>query len=190
MSFEKSKSLPPKGDPMRKIQVTSLVLKYLSTACLLLPIGIFLSVALVPEWLDQIVAQHFSHLRIDTGIAGVKRALLLLLIAAPLGLAIYGLWQVRSLFASFSRGEVFSAGAATYIHRTGIVILASPILNIVFGAIISVLLTYDNPAGSRQLAVSMSSGAIGLVIIGGLLIVIGWTMLEAARLQEENKQFV
>lgn len=190
MSFEKNKSLPPKGDPMRKIQVTSLVLKYVTTVSLLLPVGVFLSVALMPEWLDQIVAQQFSHLRIDSGISGLKRVLLLLLIAAPLSLAVYGLWQVRCLFAAFSRAQVFSVTTASYIHRAGIVILASPILNVIFGAFISVLLTYDNPAGSRQLAVSMSSSAIGLVIIGGLLIVIGWTLREAARLQEENRQFV
>jgi len=180
----------PKADSMRKVRVTSTMLKYVSTLCLFLPIGIFISVILFPEWLDQIVAQQFSHLRIDSGISGMKRALLLLLITFPLGLAVFGLWQIRSLFSAFSHGEIFSVKTATYIHRTGIVILLSPILNIVFGAISSVLLTYDNPTGSRQLAISMSSDAIGLVIIGGLLIVIGWTMREAAGLQEENKQFV
>ena len=54
----------------------------------------------------------------------------------------------------------------------------------------SLILTYDNLVGSRHLSVSMSSNTYTLILTGGLLIVIGWVMREAARISDENRQFV
>jgi len=47
-----------------------------------------------------------------------------------------------------------------------------------------------NPVGQRQLSVGVSHTEIWFVLTGGLLMVVGWALVEAARQADENRAFV
>ncbi len=48
----------------------------------------------------------------------------------------------------------------------------------------------NNPEGEGQLVIQMGSNDYFLVVIGGLLLAVGWVLREAARMQHELQQIV
>lgn len=168
----------------------SLWLKWLTTLGMIVFAGFSASVIIVPEWFDNMVMLAYPEITISTGITDLKRVTFLLLLCVPLTVTFYGLWNVRMLFDCYARGRVFQPEPATYIRRVGLAMLANVVVSVLIHAAGSVLLTHDNPAGSRQLSVTVSSDTYLLLLLGGLLVVIGWVMQEAARISDENNRFV
>lgn len=173
-----------------RVRAASRFLKNLATLGAVLILGFSVAVVAVPDWFDQLINNAFPELPITTGITTVKRVGLLVLLAFPVGVTLYGFWHARLLFASYEKGEVFTSRAASHIRLVGLAMLTSAVLSVAVHTLGSVLLTYDNAAGSRAVVVSVSGDTYLLLLAGGLLIVIGWVMREAARLSEENRQFV
>ncbi len=173
-----------------RIRAASRFLKNLTTLGAVIILGFGVAFAAFPVWFDQLIINAFPELTIATGITPFKRTGLLVLMAFPLAVTLYGLWHARLLFASYEKGEIFTSRAAGHIRLVGLAMLINAILSPLVHTLGSILLTYDNMAGSRAIAVSLSSDSYSLLLTGGLLIVIGWVMHEAARLSEENRQFV
>ncbi len=180
----------PTDVTFRRIARLSLWMKWLATLGIIVFAGFALSIVVIPGWFDNMVMLAFPELVIAEGITVFKRTALLALLAMPLAVSLYGLWNVRMLFDCYARGEVFSPAPAAYIRNVGLAMLVNVVLSVFVHALGSVLLTYDNPAGSRQLSVSMSSDTYMLLLLGALLVIIGWVMREAARISDENSRFV
>ena len=108
----------------------------------------------------------------------------------PASVLIYGLDQLRRLFKLYARGEIFSPEAARRLKRFAATVLAQFLLRPITGAALSILLTAHNPPGKRALTISLGSPEFGALVLGGLILVIGWVMGESARIAEENKGFV
>ena len=69
-------------------------------------------------------------------------------------------------------------------------LLAALALDIVSRPLQVALASLANPPGDRVLAVSLAGADLGQVLAGGLMIVIGLTLRDAARIAEENRGFV
>lgn len=123
-------------------------------------------------------------------LAGAARWGFWALLALPLLLFLAGLWQVRRLFESYARGQIFTLAAARTIRRAGVIALAIVPVQILVNTLSVLLLTAANPPGQRQLAIGVSSTELAVVVIGMTLIVMGWVMGEAVRISDENSQFV
>lgn len=108
----------------------------------------------------------------------------------PTGLVLWGLWNALMLFRGFCRGAVFATPAGRRLRRMGIALLLLPAASLVASGVASVLLTIDNPPGQRALALSVSTDQLIIAVIGVLLVTVGWVMALAARIDEENRQFV
>ena len=52
------------------------------------------------------------------------------------------------------------------------------------------LASLANPPGERVLTISLEGADLGQVLAGGLMVVIGWAMREAAVVAEENRGFI
>ena len=176
--------------PLMRVKRTSRWLKHLTTAGLIGCVGFGLAILAVPAWFDSMVMLANPQLNVAAGITSIKRDLLRVVYCLPLVVTLAGLWNVRMLFDCYARGEVFSPTPAVFIRNIGLVMLASVGVSLLMPVVVSLLLTYDNPVGSRQLSVSLSSNVYMLALLGGLFLVIGWVMREAARLSEENSRFV
>ncbi|WP_092783421.1 hypothetical protein [Jannaschia pohangensis] len=110
--------------------------------------------------------------------------------ALLMAVGIYVLWQVRALFGAYAAGDILTLESAQTLQRAGGGLLALAGCNIVATAVQGVLLTWANPPGQRQLAVGISNTEIWFLLTGGLLMVVGWALVEAARQADENRGFV
>lgn len=178
------------AEPLARIRAASRFLRAVTTLGVIVIVGFYVAVAAVPAWFDPLITGSFQGLTMDTGITPIKRIGLLVLMAFPVAVMLYGIWHARRLFMSYEKGEIFTGRTAGHIRLVGLAMVISTALSVAVHTAGSVLLTYDNPPGSRALVVSLSGDTYSLLLAGGLLIVIGWVMREAARLSEENSQFI
>jgi hypothetical protein len=114
----------------------------------------------------------------------------LALSAPPLGLLIYLLMQAQAVFRGFASGLRFTDLVAVRVARIGWILIAKGCLMPLWRAAAGVVLTIGNPEGQRFLAIGISMDDVLWGIVGALLIAIGWTLREAARIAEENASFI
>ena len=110
--------------------------------------------------------------------------------ALPLLILLWTLAQMRALFRGLARGAVFTEATARHIRRTGQGFLALALSPILVHPAQSVLLSWANPPGQRQISLALSSEMLGYALVSGLLIVIGWAMAQATEIEAENRAFV
>ena len=177
-------------EALGRVRKASRILKVLTTLGAVVVLGVAISIAALPAWFDSLIPQAFPELTPGYVITPLKRVGLLAIMAVPLSAILCGLWHVRLLFGAYERGEVFTGEAARHIRLAGVALAANAIAAVLVHPFASVLLTYDKAPGTRQLSISFGSDHYMLLLTGGLLIVIGWIMGEAARLADENRQIV
>lgn len=114
----------------------------------------------------------------------------LALSAPALALLIYLLLQARAVFRGFAVGMRFTDLVAVRVSRIGWILVAKGVLMPFWRAAAGVVLTFSNPAGQKVLAIGISMDDILWAIVGALLVAIGWTLREAARIAEEHASFV
>jgi hypothetical protein len=54
----------------------------------------------------------------------------------------------------------------------------------------SIVVSWDAPDGQRHILLSIGSETLIMAITGAMLILAGWSMVEATRIADENRQFV
>ncbi len=175
---------------LSRIKSASRILQGLTSCGMVLVAGVSIGLILNPAWFDVAVSNAFSALNIASGITPAKRLGLICLMAAPLAITLYGLWHLRLLFAAYRDGRIFGDEAPAHLFKVGLAMAGNAASVIIVHSLGSLILTWDNPPGSRQFAINLSSDSYTLILTGGLLIVIGWVMREAARISDENRQFV
>ena len=116
---------------------------------------------------------------------------LVALAGVPATLAmLWTLWQAQALFAAYATGAILTERTSRLILRIGSGLMLIAALGPTLGALQSVVVSAANPAGQRTLAIGISNADLWLLLAGGLMTVIGWIMLEATAIAEDNKGFV
>lgn len=108
----------------------------------------------------------------------------------PAGLFIAAMLRLSSLFGRFGRGQVLEEENAQRLTRVGWLLTAMGVATPLTRAVQSVALTFDNPSGQKQLAVTIDPGTFGVLAAGAALVAFGLVLREAVRLADENQSFV
>lgn len=95
---------------------------------------------------------------------------------------------MAQLFGRYRDGEVLSEGNANAILRIGRSLLLVALFTVAVPTLQTLILSWNAP--QRTLSVGIDSGTLGFLMAAGLLTVIGWAMVEAARIKAENEGFV
>ena len=105
----------------------------------------------------------------------------------PLAALMYGIANLRKLFAFYKEGVVFSFEQVRLFKNTAKGLLLWVALSIIYESAKSVLFSLSNPPGSRILSVGVSSWEITTLLAGVIIYVIAWVMDEGRILAEENE---
>ena len=108
----------------------------------------------------------------------------------PLGIVGLGLLRLWQLFGEYGLGRVFSHRALVSLRGFARCVLATAFATPLYGAVLSVIVTFDRRPGTRQLNLQFSSNDYAMLLIGAVLLAIASVMAEAARVAEDNAGFV
>jgi hypothetical protein len=108
----------------------------------------------------------------------------------PAGLFVAAMLRLASLFGRFSRGQVLEEANAERLTRVGWLLTAMGVATPLARGLQSVALTFDNPSGQKQLAITLDPGMFGALAAGAALVAFGLVLKEAVRLADENQGFV
>ncbi|GIT92733.1 hypothetical protein JANAI62_30300 [Jannaschia pagri] len=169
------------------------VSRWLRLACTInmLAIPLLFSCAVLSgEFTAHAITDAHPDLRIDTP-PGLWAVITYIVIEALLAVvALYVLWQMRALFGGYAQGEVLTVDSARRLLRSGRGLLTLAATGVLAHSVQTVLLSAGNAPGQRQLSITLSDADLGFLLCGGLLLVVGWAMVEAAHVAEENRGFV
>lgn len=143
-----------------------------------------------PMTLDVIIRQHLIAPQIPTTINDVVRLGILVVNFPPILLAISIFILARALFVNFLKSEVFTHKNAQYIARIGWIIVSITPIMLISRTLNTLILTINNPAGERHIALSFESADISAVIIGLLFATLGHVFYEAVQISKDNEQII
>jgi len=109
---------------------------------------------------------------------------------AQAAIAVFAVWRLRRLFGLYADGLIFTADNTRCLRHFAAAILAFAIAKPVTGALLSVVLTMNNPPGQRQITVSLGSSELATLFIGGVFLIIAWIMDEAREMAEEQAEII
>lgn len=157
---------------------------------MLLIAAAMIAVFLIPDWTRNLLLARLGQagqgLSLSTGHLIAAAAIT----AVPVGVLLFGLWQVRALFLKFADGQVFTLASARLLRHFAGSVLAQAILGPVSSTALMLAFTLNNPPGTRQVVITLSSQDYLALIVGGVLLAVSWVMVEATRIADENASFV
>ena len=119
-----------------------------------------------------------------------SRAAAIAVVVGCVAVAGFGFWRLRDFFRCVYNGAALSArsadGLVAFARIVTILALAKPLIT----SVLSVLITWSNPPGQRQLMLSFSSSDLVTLVVGILLFVIAWSLREGARIAREHAEIV
>jgi Protein of unknown function (DUF2975) len=179
------------ADPLQRIRRISQAMVWACWALVIL-----MPVALVYYWATTHapdLAAQYGNLQASALLAPLQpwqRVAAAAVTAIPLVLLLVGVWQAKRCFAQFATGQLFTAQATVHLRRFAGWMAAAALAAIVAGAATSVLLTLQNPPGTRYLAVGISSTHVFSFFFAALVWLMADVMSQAHALAEENAHFV
>lgn len=152
-----------------------------------------------PWWMDAtyLLAQVVSKSQIEPQFVpaagdlsswarGLTRMAILLPGIAGLGV----LFTLYRLMTHYASGDIFGRHSARLLRNLGTWSLSMGLLQVISASLSVTALTMGNPPGRRLISISFSFENYTVLILSGLILVVGWVMVEAARLAQENQEFV
>lgn len=167
--------------------------RVLATTCLILIT--FLPIIVVAYWIladtNMLAAQaNLPPATIQEALSMWQRIVAGVLTEIPLALLMVGLWQARRCFKQFSAGRFFSSTAVHSLSRFAGWTMASVIASIVTNSLISIVITLQNPVGSRSLSISFGSDQVLLLFFAGMVWLMASVIHQGQMLAKENASFI
>ena len=162
----------------------------LTTLGMLLIAIAMIAVFLVPDWTRNLLLARLGQAGHDLSLSPERLIAAAAITAVPVGVLLFGLWQVRTLFLNFVDGHVFTLASARLLRNFAGSVLAQAILGPISSTALMLAFTLDNPPGNRQLVITLSSQDYLALIVGGVLLAVSWVMVEATRIADENASFI
>ncbi|HEY9022904.1 MAG TPA: DUF2975 domain-containing protein, partial [Burkholderiaceae bacterium] len=172
----------------RRLRRMALVVRVLIVLGALLLLGCAAWVWVVPghahSQIKEAADVDIDRMALHTQVAGGLWTLL------PLGIALLALQRLWRLFGEYAQARVFSQRALLSLRGFARCVLAMAFASPLYGAVLSVIVTFDRKPGTRELNLQFTSGDYAMLLFGAVLLAIASVMAEAARVAEDNAGFV
>ena len=176
--------------PLERLRRFSKAMARLTTLGMLLIAVAMILVFVIPDWTRNLLLARLGQAGQDLSLSPGRLVAAAAVIAVPIGVLLFGLWQVRALFLNFAEGQVFTLASARRLRDFAGAVLAQAVLGPISATALSIAFTLNNPPGSRQLVIALSVHDYLALIIGGVLLAVAWAMVEATRIADENASFI
>ena len=100
------------------------------------------------------------------------------------------LYFLIRLFRRYEHGEIFTLQNVNYFKKIGYTLLIGEALHPIYYAILTTILSWNNPIGKRYAAISITTPNLNVIVIAFLIILISWVMAEGYKLREEQQYTV
>jgi hypothetical protein len=178
----------PPSDPFARLRAVSRAMVVAVTAGMVALVALAILVFLLPALVRPAFVPEVMPFGL-TQITPRARLLGFVVLSAPIGLFLYGLYEIRCLFGEYAAGDVLTLGAARRLKRIAWATIVGAILRPLTIQGLFLALSIDQPnARSRLPAVTTTD--LTFLLFGLLLLAIAWAMAEAARIAEEHKQII
>jgi Protein of unknown function (DUF2975) len=166
---------------------------WLASTCLLLivvlPLLVFYYWAVADTGLLAVHANMLPSL-IQAPLQDWQRVAGALITCLPVALMMRGLWEARLCFKQFAAGQVFTAQAVRQLRSFAGWIMASSLASILIGPVMSVVLTFNNAAGNRHVAIGIGTDHVLTLLFAAVVWVMAAVIAQGQVLAEENSSFV
>jgi hypothetical protein len=112
------------------------------------------------------------------------------IMAVPLVMMLAGVWQARRCFLHFAHGQVFTAHVTRYLRNVARWIAAAVLTGLLSDAMATVVLTWTNAVGTRQLVFGMNSHHIFTLFSAAIVWLMAEVIAQGQSLVEENEGFI
>jgi len=102
----------------------------------------------------------------------------------------YALKVLINLFRSYERNEIFTLDNVMRYQKLGYSLFYWVGASIVYGALMSVILSFNNPPGERMLAIGFEGLDFLTLVLGFIILIISWVMKEGYILAAENSHTI
>lgn len=141
-----------------------------------------------PDWVAEVAQGQWSVKLVQLDMHSRLWALAASLL--PASVSVYALWQMWSLFGCFAQGELLARQPAAHLRRLGLGLCSLAAAQPLGHTLAILALTWGNPKGQRQLWFGLSSDHYLALLFGLLLLALAQVLAEAARVADENREFV
>ncbi|MBI5605932.1 MAG: DUF2975 domain-containing protein [Deltaproteobacteria bacterium] len=124
------------------------------------------------------------HVKSD--LTALTRLLAFLVDLIPLGIVIYGLQKLRSLFGLYENQLIFTKQNVDCFRSLGRILIFWVIGDVVRNSLLTVVLTLNNPPGQRMISFGLYSADFTGIFVGLVILVISWVMDEGRKIQEDQ----
>lgn len=108
----------------------------------------------------------------------------------PAGIIMFGLHRLIALFKNYEQGEIFTLENSKTFKQLGYCLLFWIIGNVVYGAILSVILSSNGNQENRELTLTLTGPDFLPLILAAVIIVISQIMTEGQKIADENSQTI
>ena len=108
----------------------------------------------------------------------------------PCGVIFYALLILTKLFKSYEASEVFTVETVKYYRKLGLSFFYWAFGGLVYGGLISVVLSFNNPPGQRILSISFTGLDVVTLFCGMIVLVISYVMNEAQKIADEQRNTI
>lgn len=157
--------------------------------------GILLLIQMVVgNGLNSIIQTHWNMLapeiQENTTYTSTKKSIVY--VVAALGYLGAFLWAggIFRIFYSLEKFNPFSRQISNALKFLGTMLILSAIISIALTTLLCLAMTYGNPPDMGVFTIRFSSGEVSLLLLGIAIRIVGRIMLQAAVIDEENRQFV
>jgi len=126
----------------------------------------------------------------QTPLSNTTRLLALFTSLLLYGIVLYALTILIRLFRNYENGEIFSLENATYYQKLGYCLFYWVAAGLVYGGVMSVVLSFNNPPGDRILMLSFEGLDLLTLVLGLIVIIISWVMREGYKIADENNRTI
>lgn len=180
---------PPRTSPQSRFRRIALVARWLVAAGAALFCLNALGTWIFPDYAVRII-DSLVGVTVLAPLAGWPRVAYVLWDIPSLAVILFALWRLWQLFGEYLHSRVFSARALASLRGFARWTLVAGFWSPVYRAVLSVIVTWNNGPGRRELTINLSSDDYLMLLMGVSLLAISSVMAEAARIAEDNEGFV